>query len=159
MAGSHNDSQANYIIHQVISAIVTGGKQAPRETGSKIMMYFTIILLLADLNKDLKCFVSTERVSSFQQVLIHGSWSFPCLWKLAGENVKGVPQYMHEENNVLFLLANANNPAYTFIFLLRLGMKKQSKFSDEVPLTSISLHQRWSWPIVLCHFLTGSKRM
>lgn len=34
----------------------------PREAGSKIMMYFTVILLLTDLNKDLKCSVSKECV-------------------------------------------------------------------------------------------------
>lgn len=62
LASSHNDSQANYIGHQVVGAIVTGGKQMPREPGSKIMMYFTVILLLTDLNKDLKCSVSTESV-------------------------------------------------------------------------------------------------
>lgn len=59
LASSHNDSQANYVGHPVISTIVTGGKQMPREAGSKIMMYFTVFLLLTDLNKDLKCSVST----------------------------------------------------------------------------------------------------
>lgn len=62
LASSHDESQANYIGHHVIGAILTGGKQMPREAGSKIMMYFTVILLLTDLNKDLKCSVSTESV-------------------------------------------------------------------------------------------------
>lgn len=62
LASGHNDSQANYIGHPVIGTIVTGGKQMPREAGSKIMMYFTVFLLLTDLNKDLKCSVSTESV-------------------------------------------------------------------------------------------------
>lgn len=73
LAHSHNDSQANYIGHQVIGAVVPGGKEIPREAGSKLKMHFTTVLLLTDLNKDLKCFIRTERVSRLQQVLILGS--------------------------------------------------------------------------------------
>lgn len=72
-------ARLNYIGHWVISAIVTGGKQSPikaRETGSKIMIYFTIILLLTDLNEGLRWFISAQCVSRFQQVLIRKSWRF-----------------------------------------------------------------------------------
>lgn len=62
LASGHDDSQANCIGHQVIGTIVTAGKQMPREAASKIMMYFTVFLLLTDLNKGLKCSVSTESV-------------------------------------------------------------------------------------------------
>lgn len=72
-------ARLNYIGHWVISAIVTGGKQSPikaRETGSKIMIYFTIILLLTDLNEGLRWFISAQCVSRFQQVLIRKRWRF-----------------------------------------------------------------------------------